>query len=173
MFLPLWIWYLLVVVGATAGIVAWVRNKRLRLGNDGRAGRCARDYKQHSCHCGLTDAHSLPPSLSLPPRQEPENVYHFKALVLSPILQLPVFLTELLVAINLDTGDHLWRAIFTPLYILLPLYLLPCIWSCLRKRSVEVSGESLQSRDLGSQSRDLESQSCDLGSQSHDLGCLS
>jgi hypothetical protein len=100
-FLPLWLWNVLVVAGAVPGVVVWIWKKRLR-------------------------------------QQDPDNVYHFKALILSPLLQLPVFLTELLVAINLDTGAHLWRAIFTPLYILPLLYILPCIWGVYRKRSVDL-----------------------------------
>ena len=57
---------------------------------------------------------------------------------MSSLLQFPIFLTELLVAVNLDTGDHQWRAVFTPLYLLPLLYTPPCIWGCFRKRNVDV-----------------------------------
>ncbi len=59
-------------------------------------------------------------------------------MLLSASLQFPVFLTELLVAINLETGRHQWRAIFTPLYLLSGLSIPVCVWSCYRKRGVEV-----------------------------------
>ena len=80
----------------------------------------------------------FPFPLSLPLRQEPEHVQHFKALLLSAALQFPVFLTELLVVINIETSRHQWRAIFTPLYFLSGAAIIPCVWACWRKRSVDV-----------------------------------
>ena len=47
------------------------------------------------------------------------------------ILQVPVFLTELLVVINIESNSrHSWTAIFTPLYILSFLSIAACILSC-------------------------------------------
>jgi hypothetical protein len=99
-FLPLWLWNLLVLAGAVSGIMVWILKKRRR--------------------------------------EEREHLYHLKGLILSPLLQFPIFLAELLVAVNLDTGDHQWRAVFTPLYLLPLLYIPPCIWGCFRKRNVDL-----------------------------------
>ena len=96
-------------------------------------------FISHSCHSHYYHYLSLHThSLGLH-RQESEHLYHFKALILSTLLQLPIFLTELLVAINLDTRAHQWRAIFTLLYALPLIYTFPCIWSCFRKRMLDVS----------------------------------
>ncbi len=62
-------------------------------------------------------------------------------MLLSAFLQFPVFLTEILVAINLETERHQWRAIFTPLYLLSGLSIPACVWSCYRKRAIEVGRE--------------------------------
>jgi len=100
-FIPLWVWNVLILAGLIVGVAFWVKKRRLR--------------------------------------QEPEHVHHFKALLLSVALQFPVFLVEVLVVINLETGQmHPWRAIFTPLYFLAGASIAPCVWACWRKRSVDV-----------------------------------
>ena len=88
------------------------------------------------CVCNVEPLSCIPFSHSL--RQEPEHVQDFKALLLSAALQFPVFLTELLVVINIETGRHQWRAIFTPLYFLSGAVIVPCVWACWRKRGVDV-----------------------------------
>lgn len=61
-------------------------------------------------------------------------------MVQSLILQFILFVTEILLAVNLDTGRILWAAVFIPLYILALISIPSCILSCcIRKCSVEVS----------------------------------
>ena len=59
-------------------------------------------------------------------------------MLLSATLQLPVFIAELLVVINIETGAHSWRAVFTPLYLLCALSIPACVWECWRGRGVEL-----------------------------------
>ena len=73
-----------------------------------------------------------------PCREEDEHVYQFKAMLTSASLQVPIFLTELFISINIDTNSMPWSAVFTPLYLLWFLSIPSCIWGCYRKRSVEV-----------------------------------
>ena len=66
--------------------------------------------------------------------------HHFVAMLQFAILQFPIFLTELLVVVNIESnGQHSWTAIFTPMYVLSLLSIGACILSCCIKRfSVEV-----------------------------------
>ena len=65
---------------------------------------------------------------------------HFVAMLQFAILQFPIFLTELLIVVNIESnGRHSWTAIFTPMYVLSFLSIGACILSCCIKRfSVEV-----------------------------------
>ena len=128
-FLPLWVWNTLVLAGLIVGVVFWIKKKRLRC-------VCVCLYIQ--AMTASSNSAVFPFPLSLPLRQEPEHVQHFKALLLSAALQFPVFLTELLVVINIETSRHQWRAIFIPLYFLSGAAIIPCVWACWRKRSVDV-----------------------------------
>ena len=58
----------------------------------------------------------------------------------SAILQLLIFIEEILIAINLDQRGRLsWVAVFTPLYMLAVVSIVACIFSCCIKRcNVEV-----------------------------------
>ena len=72
-------------------------------------------------------------------RQDKTHRHHFKALIVSAVLQLPLFLTEILIAVNIDSGGVMpWRSVFTPLYLLTILSIPSCIWACWRKRTYEV-----------------------------------
>ena len=72
-------------------------------------------------------------------RQDESHQYHFKALIVSAVLQLPLFLTEILIAVNIDSGGVMpWRSVFTPLYLLIILSIPSCVWACWRKRTYEV-----------------------------------
>ena len=60
-------------------------------------------------------------------------------MITSAGLQFLVFLTELLIAINIDTQDTIpWSVVFVPMYILSIVSIPTCIWNCYRKRSIEV-----------------------------------
>ena len=73
-------------------------------------------------------------------RQDDNGKRHFVAMLQFAILQFPIFLTELLIVVNIESnGRHSWTAIFTPMYILSFLSIAACILSCCVKRfSVEV-----------------------------------
>lgn len=73
-------------------------------------------------------------------RNDSEQKRHFVAMVLSFILHIPLFLTELLVVINIEADSvHSWTAIFSPMYLLSILCIGSCVLSCCLKRcNVEV-----------------------------------
>lgn len=71
-------------------------------------------------------------------RADDDHIHHFTALVLSAMLQLFLAVTEVLVAVNIDTASMPWSAIFAPLYLVGVASLPICIWGCWRKRKVEV-----------------------------------
>lgn len=72
-------------------------------------------------------------------REDEDQRIHFKAMIVSAVLQGILFLQEILIAVNVESGKHKWRAIFTPAYFLCLLCIFACIWSCWRRRGVEVS----------------------------------
>ena len=71
-------------------------------------------------------------------RDDSELRYQFKSMLLSVLFQFFLFLTQLLVAINIDTSSIPWSAAFSPLFILPFLSSPACFWNCYRKRSYEV-----------------------------------
>ena len=71
-------------------------------------------------------------------REDEEQRINLKAMILSGILQTIVFLQEILIVVNVESGEHKWSAIFTPAYLFCLLCIGPCIWSCWRSRGVEV-----------------------------------
>ena len=71
-------------------------------------------------------------------REDEDQRIHFKAMIVSSVLQGILFLQEILIVINVESGKHEWRAIFTPAYLLCLLCIFACIWSCWRHRGVEV-----------------------------------
>lgn len=67
-------------------------------------------------------------------------------MIISASLQFLVFLTELLIAINIDTHDTIpWSVVFVPMYILSIVSIPTCIWNCYRKRSIEIELLSMTS----------------------------
>ena len=73
-------------------------------------------------------------------RQEEEHSHHITALLLSVGLQSLLWVAEVLIAVNIDTGGLPWSAAFSPLYLLAVASVPACIWSCWRRRRVEVKG---------------------------------
>ncbi|XP_065884380.1 transmembrane protein 185B-like [Dysidea avara] len=71
-------------------------------------------------------------------REDEDQRIHFKAIIVSSILQGILFLQEILIVVNVESGKHEWRAIFTPAYFLCLLCIFACIWSCWRRRGVEL-----------------------------------
>ena len=71
-------------------------------------------------------------------REDEEQRINLKAMILSGILQTIVFLQEILIIVNVESGKHKWSAIFTPAYLFCLLCIGACIWSCWRSRGVEV-----------------------------------
>lgn len=74
-------------------------------------------------------------------RRENEHKKNFVILIETSVIHFFLFVTEVLLAVNLDLGGQLsWSAIFTPLYVLIFISLPGCILSCcVRKCNVEVS----------------------------------
>ena len=76
-------------------------------------------------------------------REDSELTYQFKSMLLSVFFQSFLFITQLLIAVNIDTSSMPWSVTLSPLF-LLPFFSVPsCLWNCYRKRSYEVSNESL------------------------------
>ena len=73
-------------------------------------------------------------------RQDDVSKRNFVAMLQFAILQFPIFLTELLIVVNIESnGRHSWTAIFAPMYVLSFLSIAGCILSCCVKRfNVEV-----------------------------------
>eukprot|EP00731_Ephydatia_muelleri_P030808 Em0022g322a len=71
-------------------------------------------------------------------REDPTYRFHFSAMVQSAAFQLLLLLTEILTAANLETRSMPWRAVFTPVYVLLPAASVGLVWSCCKKRTVEI-----------------------------------
>ena len=69
-------------------------------------------------------------------REEEEHSHHITALLLSAGLQSLLWVTEVLIAVNIDTGRLPWSATFSPLYLLAVVSVPACIWNCWRKRRV-------------------------------------
>lgn len=73
-------------------------------------------------------------------RKDLANRRNFLAMIQSALLQLVIFVEEILIAVNLDLNGRLsWGAIFTPFYMLFVFSIAGCIFSCcIKKINVEV-----------------------------------
>ena len=126
-FFPIWLWNAVWMVALTVGIVTFIRKRELRWMVCVRA--CVR-----ACVC--YDLHVI--YLYVFYREDEEQRINLKAMILSGILQTIVFLQEILIVVNVESGEHKWSAIFTPAYFFCLLCIGACIWSCWRSRGVEV-----------------------------------
>lgn len=100
-FIPLWLWKLVVLAAMLVGVGVWIKKKSLR--------------------------------------RDSEHKKLFAAMIVSSVLQLPLFVTELMVVINLENGGLFrWTAVFTPLYFLALLSIAPVLWSCCLKRTFDI-----------------------------------
>ncbi|XP_019852342.1 PREDICTED: transmembrane protein 185B-like [Amphimedon queenslandica] len=76
-------------------------------------------------------------------REDSELLYQFKSMLLSVFFQSFIFITLLLIAVNIDTSSMPWSVSLSPLF-LLPFFSIPsCLWSCYRKRSYEIEVMSM------------------------------
>ena len=104
------------------------------------------DYWHNHFHKKKRTEVKLPPSQNIGMhasnfifiREDEEQRINLKAMILSGILQTIVLLQEILVVVNVESGEHKWSAIFTPAYLFCLLCIGACIWSCWRSRGVEV-----------------------------------
>ena len=111
--------------------------------------------KKHFSRYFQPSSHAPPPSEKYPSflfRRDPGHRKYFVGMLQSAILQLVIFVQEILLAINLDLRGRLsWAAIFTPLYVLFVVSIAGCIFSCCIKNcSVEVGGLCISQSGLWS-----------------------
>ncbi|XP_077984357.1 transmembrane protein 185A-like [Glandiceps talaboti] len=99
-FIPIWIWNVIVFSGAAVGTIVWIKHPTYRV--------------------------------------EGEGYVDFKAMHICVILNVLLFIFEILSCDNMETDRHLWILVFMPLFFVSPLSIAACIWGFRHDRSLEL-----------------------------------
>lgn len=120
-FLPIWIWKSIVILGAISGTFVWCRHPRYRWADP------IFPPQNESIH-SFTVFHSL----------EGDSFIHYKAMLISFSLHLILLMFELLACDRLSTGRHMWVLVFIPLIFGSVASVGACVWSVKHDRSFEL-----------------------------------
>ncbi|CAL1281143.1 unnamed protein product [Larinioides sclopetarius] len=72
------------------------------------------------------------------PRVEGEGYIHYKAMLISVVLQVLLLMFEVLVCDKLENNRHWWILVFVPLILISIISIIVCIWAVKHDRSFEV-----------------------------------
>ncbi|KAM9832819.1 transmembrane protein 185-like isoform 1-T1 [Syngnathus typhle] len=120
-FTPIWLWKLLVIIGASVGTGVWARNPQ---------------YSRNVA--GLESWERGAFSLSV--RAEGETCVEFKAMLIAVGLHVLLLMFEVLVCdrVARGSGNYFWLLVFMPLFFVSPVSVAACVWGFRHDRSLEL-----------------------------------
>lgn len=71
-------------------------------------------------------------------RVQGEGYIHYKAMLISVVLQVLLLMFEVLVCDKLENNRHWWILVFVPLIFISIISVVVCIWAAKHDRSFEV-----------------------------------
>jgi len=132
-FLPLWLWKGIVVVGGVVGILVWLLNRHDGLSN------------ASSVTAGLDNSLAGDRTDGGHSTAYTATTRHFKAMLMAFSTQMLLLIFEVLVCEKLESqGPSLkWIVVFSPLIFISILSVFICIWSIKNDRSLESGGQRM------------------------------